>query len=927
MIVRRMNKLGVTLGAIVVACSAGAQFWDVCFDPANTQPISLDWLIVTRQNAIFRAGVGVSGTVSWGPDSPCGEPPGNDPEPTSGYLMYLAGFIGSDLTAIDDQVALSMGAPFAGNNWSYVTIRVTAADGTGVQDTKWGAGGVTAYGTASQRDIIATAPADGGVTANLKMSIVGNAARMEWTLTNNNADAVRVGLRHATWWGMLNRAGSSSGWANNNYVMLPNGRPLLVERSFVRAQDPINFPKKIDFHFRQASPIPSVTVITDADQDRLPFDLTDALNRPTPADQISVSNYLSPSGGMSAGLWDFGVGTSIALGSTAFGLFFNPVIVPGGQSRRIVYYIVYTMQAGDLKNITDRGGYGLALEMPNMVAWNSVTSTLQPNPFRVLCWMDNLYGWVDGSSPEELTDIRMTCTLPPGLTFAPGETPTKTLGSLQPVVADNLEWNVIADGNRPGVYPISISVAPGPNARIPFQQKTIVGSIVVAATPTQNFVIGPNLISNPWVLANPNMQVATGLTSPGDFVAWNWDVLTQSYVPATNFVRGRGQWMVMNNNFPANSYIGATASGQDVPGGFTFTVRRGWNLIGNPNLYPVQLNQVHGISSFNPNEVLTWVELTQRGWIRSTVFSYDTSLSDYVFSSNAAQLLPPHVGFWIFVNTESTITLLWPAIYIPGLPGSLRATSEWGTPTQNKWRVQFVLRGEGGSDSSNYLGVAPDAPTANELSAPKPPMAPGSNQRLSFVREATGDNPIYWAQDIRQSGGIKRYKLQANVNQPGTYTITWPNIAQMPNNMRARIVDKSNNQSRDLRMASAYTFTMPEAGARQFEVIVEPGSVSRAVIASVMVSGSSRDPHSPITIQYSLSTPATVTTRILSNAGREIFTMTRGRAENAGLNTVVWNKRMTDGTSVAPGNYMVEIVAETSEGQRVRVTRPVVVTR
>jgi flagellar hook assembly protein FlgD len=99
------------------------------------------------------------------------------------------------------------------------------------------------------------------------------------------------------------------------------------------------------------------------------------------------------------------------------------------------------------------------------------------------------------------------------------------------------------------------------------------------------------------------------------------------------------------------------------------------------------------------------------------------------------------------------------------------------------------------------------------------------------------------------------------------------------------------------------------------------------VIGTVSVTAGSRDPQSPVSIQYSLSTGATVTTRILGPSGKEVHAMTRGRAEAAGVNTVTWNKRDSAGRAVAPGNYIVEIVAETADGQRVRVTRPVIVTR
>ncbi|MER3466269.1 MAG: hypothetical protein C4340_03750, partial [Armatimonadota bacterium] len=89
----------------------------------------------------------------------------------------------------------------------------------------------------------------------------------------------------------------------------------------------------------------------------------------------------------------------------------------------------------------------------------------------------------------------------------------------------------------------------------------------------------------------------------------------------------------------------------------------------------------------------------------------------------------------------------------------------------------------------------------------------------------------------------------------------------------------------------------------------------------------SRDVNSPVTIQYSVSTSANVTVRILSPAGREVYTALRGRSEDAGTNSVVWNKRDNNGRAVAPGSYIVEILAETLEGQRARVTRPVIVIR
>jgi hypothetical protein len=66
---------------------------------------------------------------------------------------------------------------------------------------------------------------------------------------------------------------------------------------------------------------------------------------------------------------------------------------------------------------------------------------------------------------------------------------------------------------------------------------------------------------------------------------------------------------------------------------------------------------------------------------------------------------------------------------------------------------------------------------------------------------------------------------------------------------------------------------------------------------------------------------------VLSASGKEVFTVTRGRADNSGENQVLWNLRDNANRAVAPGTYRVEILAETPDGERVRKIVPVNVIR
>ena len=82
-----------------------------------------------------------------------------------------------------------------------------------------------------------------------------------------------------------------------------------------------------------------------------------------------------------------------------------------------------------------------------------------------------------------------------------------------------------------------------------------------------------------------------------------------------------------------------------------------------------------------------------------------------------------------------------------------------------------------------------------------------------------------------------------------------------------------------------------------------------------------------MTISYALSADALVSVRILSATGKEIYTVTRGRADDAGENTVTWALRDNANRAVAPGTYRVEILAETPNGERVRKIVPINVIR
>ena len=122
--------------------------------------------------------------------------------------------------------------------------------------------------------------------------------------------------------------------------------------------------------------------------------------------------------------------------------------------------------------------------------------------------------------------------------------------------------------------------------------------------------------------------------------------------------------------------------------------------------------------------------------------------------------------------------------------------------------------------------------------------------------------------------------------------------------------------------SSTYSFVADaQLTPRTFTITVAPDAAGRLVVGGVRVVSGGRGAEG-YTLQYSLSTDANVTVRVLSTSGQLV-----SQLDSAGANSVVWNGRNARGVVVAPGVYMVEITAETLAGDRVRVTTPVTITR
>jgi hypothetical protein len=823
---RRWRKAGIAaLATATLATSAAAgglvYFWEICHDPANEDPVATgtavtDWDILS--NGIISTCIGLGGSYSYGPIPLCGAPFVPITHQVAGAIAFLS-LQGSAMTFDDNIVTMTDAfslntnlnnppSPAAvpivpSNRCGYVTIRtINPADNTAT-NAKWGANGfsVVVVPNASYRRMTLESVEEGGVRCNLVVNDIGTALRFQYTLTNLNAEARRIGLRFCNDFMMRSGGEDFLGITGRPpFMSLPTGRAPLVQQVWNRANTP-NFAQEVNLFWSQWIPYPSVRVITDRD-----FRHPDQ----TKSDRFAIGGVAAP--WTLDSLWDFPT-LPDSEHDGQFAMWFDPVLVNAGASRTVIFYIEPAWARSDVAP-----PYTVATETDTLQEFDTAgMNSLTNNPSQIVAYIDNQFARIGNGIP---INCDVTLNLPEGLTLADGEVETKNTGRIDANQLSQVRWTVISDGLHPGPAKYSIKVVPytmngaplGNNMDFdPADPRPLPGnrrymlqnSLMVSLTDKIHPKSGHNLVCFPWAFDDPDFD-AIGV---GGATVRNWNAATQSFEAGTEAIRGRGQWLSYGADPGVLSLNGANLAGDENVGEFDITLSRGWNLIGNPYPYPIVLNQINGRTPGDP-DVAAWSDLVGRNLVKATLFSWDAEAGTYKFDSDNRQILIPGVGYWVYSPSISPVTLFYPPVFTPGLTGGIFRPSQ--AATTSDWRLPLAVSGRGEVDSAASIGVG--NPSDVELqSAPKPPASPYSTVELSLTRNGTK-----MARDLRTPGGTVTFSAQVSGVPNTNYTITWPGISSIPVGVQFRISDLKLGIARNMRGASSYTFRMDSSGVRKF---------------------------------------------------------------------------------------------------------------
>lgn len=349
----------------------------------------------------------------------------------------------------------------------------------------------------------------------------------------------------------------------------------------------------------------------------------------------------------------------------AWQLCWKPVALGPGASRKIVtYYGVGAATAAwnyRVGRTMEQDSCALAVQGPRSLKYNSTTldqNDLDPNPFEIKAYVYNL---ATDPGPYNLEEVTMSLYLPPGLSLSAGQTSKQTVGRV-PVNKESsaVTWQVVPTGEYCGELEYFVTARD-----VSGWQQVVSRKIFVPATKRNVFRSGYQLMHVPFTFNNPSVQHAFGLPA-GSFGAKYYDPATGQYLPVSRLQPGQAFWMYVSTVTSGRTLSFKLADDAAIVGEDSgrqsreqyVALKKGWNLIGNPFVYPMYWGQVLVANTSDP--VMNTVSLDQavtNGWLSKTVYSWIPQSGTYEHFKDNDHLLVPWRGYWVRANRPCTLVL------------------------------------------------------------------------------------------------------------------------------------------------------------------------------------------------------------------------------------------------------------------------------
>jgi len=345
-----------------------------------------------------------------------------------------------------------------------------------------------------------------------------------------------------------------------------------------------------------------------------------------------------------------------------------------------------------------------------------------------------------------------------------------------------------------------------------------------------------------------------------------------------------------------------------------------WNMVGDPFPFDVPFNSLLVDTSAGRMSIS---QAVQAGYVLPNLYAYDGA-DGYTFRTLPDGTLQSWSGYWVGVTSATDVSLVVPPLKVASRAAAAAAI----TKPSDGWLMKLSASAGDMRDTFNFIGVSSRAADGMDtLDVAKPPM-PSPYLEMGIDNSGWSRGAGLYAKDVRTGSGVKTWPVVVSTDQADRdVTLSWAAVGSLPRSVKAVIKDEVTGQTVDMRTRSFVTFKSGAAGTtRRFTITAKPLVGTALRVSNMAVRSTGGRASGAASISFTMTTDATYDVTVLTSAGK-VMSSVASRAASAGDVRLVWNGRDSAGRSLPAGTYLIQVRAQTADGEAVRVIQPFALVR
>ena len=371
----------------------------------------------------------------------------------------------------------------------------------------------------------------------------------------------------------------------------------------------------------------------------------------------------------------------------------------------------------------------------------------------------------------------------------------------------------------------------------------------------------------------------------GGHVFYEWNLNDNSWVVPDSIYMGQAYWF---KHLYSDALPFDPDSGTAIPlEPFTITLKQGWNMVGSPFAFPVQVTA-------DPEVV-------------SAIYFYGDSTGTDGWEIQGYEM-DPWAGYAVHSDSEGATLELLPFMD-DNADDSAARTVSFG------WRLNLVVNGKKYFDRTGRIGR--DERASEGKDGMDTPGLPSLDGGLSLVMSINDNNDYTFSSDIRsteEQNGVWDLRLTAD-GEPGPVSISAEFDGLIPDDLVTALVDiqtrkiyndvTSQTIVIDDRLDLAYDFKIAAGDPAYVQATVL--KILADIPAEFALSQNYPNPFNPVTrLNYTLPRRSKVMIQVYNILGQEVVTLVNAE-QHYGQHTAMWNGLDRFGKPAASGVYFTEL--------------------